>query len=217
VIQTEDGLGTMDTARFPLATSFQQVLESVSSLLSEDHKFSTVVLDSLDWCERLIHEQVRTEQGQSIFSEYGKGYVFALAHFERLIAGLNALRDRKGMTVVIVAHSIVKRFEAPDLEPYDRYLLDIHQKAAAIVEEWCDALLFASQRMFTQSTEAGFGRKVTRGVGTGERIMLTESRPAHVGKNRYQLPYEMPLDWKAFSAAVGAAYKQKTATAEKER
>lgn len=63
IIQTEDGIGLLDTPRFPLAKSFADVLSAVGVLLKEDHEFKTVFLDSADWTERLIHAQVRAEHG----------------------------------------------------------------------------------------------------------------------------------------------------------
>ena len=54
VIQTEDGLGVLDAPRFPLATTFDDVLESLQVLATENHEFKSVVVDSLDWLEPLI-------------------------------------------------------------------------------------------------------------------------------------------------------------------
>ena len=47
-VQTEDGLGTIPAASFPLARTFEEVLESLASLYTEDHDFKTVVIDSVD-------------------------------------------------------------------------------------------------------------------------------------------------------------------------
>src|SRR5262245_16076935 len=116
IIQTEDGIGLLDVQRFPIAKSFSDVLAAITVLLKENHEFKTVVLDSIDWTERLIHEVVKKEHGEKIFNDYGKGYVLALSHFENLIAGLNALRERKGMNIVLTAHTIVKRYESPEVE-----------------------------------------------------------------------------------------------------
>jgi len=49
VIQTEDGLGTLDVPAFPLATDYAQVMEALGSLYQEEHSFRTLVVDSLDW------------------------------------------------------------------------------------------------------------------------------------------------------------------------
>jgi hypothetical protein len=50
-IQTEDGLGNLDCARFPLAEAFDDVMAAIMSLYSEGHDFKTVVIDSLDWLD----------------------------------------------------------------------------------------------------------------------------------------------------------------------
>jgi hypothetical protein len=112
------------------------------------------------------------------------------------------------MTILITAHTIVKRFQSPDSEPYDRWELDLHQKAASVCEEWADAVVFASQKIFTTSSDVGFGNKQVRGVGNGERVLLTEERPSHVAKNRYSLPYELPLEYKALAKEIVKSWKK---------
>ena len=54
-------------------------------------------------------------------------------------------------------------------------------------------------KVYTKQTDEGFDRKRTQGIGTGERILRTVERPAHVAKNRLGLPEEMPLDWDAYA------------------
>jgi hypothetical protein len=205
VIATEDGAGLLDIPRFPLARNWAQVLEAVGALLKEEHSFKTVILDSLDWAERLAHDEVRRVHGEKIFGDYGKGYTFSTALFERLIEGLSLLRERKGMTIVLTGHAVVKRFDSPELEPFDRYDLDLHKGASSMVQEWADIILFATQKIYTKTTDVGFGKKQVRGVGTGDRVLFTEERPAHIAKNRYRLPFELPLEWGAFKGALDEA------------
>jgi hypothetical protein len=207
-VPTEDGIGVLDVARFPVATTYAEMMANLESLLTEEHEFKTVVLDSLDWAEKLIHQEIRKEHGDRVFIEYGRGYTLSVSYVERLLSTLDKLRDKKGMTVIVTAHTIVKRFQSPDAEPYDRWELDLHQKAASICEEWSDAVVFATQKVFTTASDLGFGQKQVRGVGTGERILLTEERPSHVGKNRYSLPYELPLDFKALAKEIVRAWKK---------
>ena len=57
-IQTEDGLGEIDCDRFPLAQSFDAALQALAELYTAEHPYRTVVVDSLDWLERLIHADV---------------------------------------------------------------------------------------------------------------------------------------------------------------
>lgn len=200
-IQTEDGLGEIDCHRFPLAKKYPEVVAALSDLYSQDHTYMTVVLDSLDWLERLIWAEVCKRRGLESIEDagYGKGYVFALDLWREFLDGLSALRDRKGMGIVLIAHAKIERFENPETATYDRYVPRLHKLASAIVQEWCDEVFFASYRVHTKQTNEGFNRKRAQGVGVGERIMRTSERPAHVAKNRLGLPDELPLDWEAYA------------------
>ena len=80
-VQTEDGLGEIDTAKFPLAKSLADVTSAMTALRDDPHDFQTVVLDSADWLERLIWDRVCQDFGVRSIEKadggYGKGYVRA--------------------------------------------------------------------------------------------------------------------------------------------
>lgn len=203
-ILTEDGLGTLDVPHFPLARSFGAVMEALAALYTEDHAFKTVVIDSVDWLEPLIWAQCARDNGWSSIEDagYGKGYVAALDLWRQYLDGLNALRNDKGLTVIQIAHTEIKRFDSPEHEPYDRYVIKLHARAAALLQEHSDAVLFANYRISTVKSDVGFNRKVTRALGSGERVLYTAERPAFLAKNRFGLPDTLPLDWAAFAAAM---------------
>jgi hypothetical protein len=213
VLQTEDGLGEIDCHKFPLAQSLGEVMQSLGALYQESHSYRTVVIDSLDWLERLIHAEVcRARQVASIEDiSYGKGYAFAIQHWRDVLDGLAALRDEKGMTVVLIAHARIERFENPETEAYDRYVPRLHKSAAAMIAEWCDEVLFATYKVFTKATDEGFNQKRVQGLGSGERVLRTTERPAHLAKNRLNLPDELPLAWAEFATHLTAARAISTA------
>ena len=215
-IQTEDGLAGIDTSAFPLAKTFDDVMEALRSLYAEDHKFKTVIIDSLDWLERLVWQHTAKAHAKENIEDfgYGKGYMMALDYWRQVFDGLNALRDAKGMTVVCLAHSEIKRFDAPDSEPYDRYQPKLHKAASAVVQEWADIVAFTNYKVMTKETDTGFGAKRTRAVGNGERLLYLHERPSHLAKTRYVLPESMPLDWPTFANSLAdatAPAKSKTA------
>ena len=203
-VQTEDGLGTIPAANFPLARTFEEVLESLASLYTEDHDFKTVVIDSVDWLEPLVWGKACRDNGWGSIEDagYGKGYVAALTLWRQYIDGLNALRDDRGMTVVQIAHTDIKRFDSPEHDPYDRYVIKLHTRAAALMQEHSDIVLFANYRISTVKADVGFNKKVNRAMGSGERVIHTAERPAFLAKNRYGLPETLPLDWPSFVEAM---------------
>lgn len=200
-IQTEDGLGEIECDKFPLTTTFDQAMQALSELYTEKHPFRTVVVDSLDWLERLIWAEVCRKRSVESIEDigYAKGYVFALTQWREFLEGLTALRNDKGMMIVLIAHARIERFENPETESYDRYVPRLHRLASQVIQEWCDEVLFATFRVHTRQMDEGFDRKRIQGIGTGERIMRTVERPAHVAKNRLSLPEEMPLDWNTYA------------------
>ncbi|MBF0424600.1 MAG: ATP-binding protein [Magnetococcales bacterium] len=212
-ILTEDGLGLLQVTSFPLARTFGEVLEALDSLLAENHDFETVVLDSLDWLEPLIWSEVcRLNRVNSIEDMgYGKGYVAALDLWRSYLDRLNRLRSEKNMVVVQIAHATIRRFDSPEHDPFDRYDVKLHQKAAALVQEHSDCVLFANYRVAVTKAEVGFGQRVNRAVGTGERLLFTQERPAFLAKNRYNLPGELPMDWTTLQAHLTGDHQTQAA------
>ena len=207
-IQTEDGLASLDVASFPLATAHEQVLEAVSALYAEKHDFETVVLDSLDWAEKLIWSYVaRRADKQSIEDfGYGKGYQHAAESMGELLAGLNALRVERKMAVILTAHAQVKRFDDPTSASYDRFELALHKAASALVSEWADVIAFASHDIVVRTEEAGFNKRLKKAVAS-DRVIHVERAPAFNAKNRYSLPPKLPLSWDAFSSALAESQR----------
>ena len=203
-IPTEDGLSNLDVDAFPLCTSLSEVYEAIGVLLTEAHEFKTVFLDSLDWLEPLLHAHVCAVNGwESIESAgYGKGYVAASEEWRQVLAGFDALRNERAMTVIIIAHEQIKRFESPMTESYDLYTLKLHQRASAVVQEWADVIGFAQYRTLTRKEDAGFNKKETKAMGTGERLLHLQAQPSFLAGNRFGMPAEIPLAWDAFANAL---------------
>lgn len=207
-VQTEDGLSEIDTSKFPLARTFDDVVLQLQAVRDEQHDYGTVVIDSLDWLERLVWDRVCADYGVKSIEKadggYGKGYVHALTYWRQIVSLLNDIRARKGMAVILIAHAAVERFEDPEHAAYDRYTPRLHKKACSLVCEWVDAVLFASRRMRVDSTT---GKAAPVGADGGERILRTNGSPACIAKNRFGLPTELPLSWSAFVEALkpGAA------------
>lgn len=200
-IQTEDGLGTIDTSAFPLATDISQVYEAIGTLLSEPHEFQTVVLDSLDWLENLIVRKIESTHDAKDLA-YGRAAVLAAEEWRQVLAGFNALRNDRSMAVIFLSHCQIKRFDSPEVEPFDRYMLKLQDRSSALVQEWADAVLFANFKTFVQKADVGFNKTVSRGVTTGERVLYCTESPSRLAKNRFGLPDELPLAWGALQAAI---------------
>lgn len=208
LINLEDGHPT-DTPidAFPKATKFSEVMEAFGALYTEDHDFETLIVDSLDWLEPLVWAETCQRNNWSDIEQpgYGKGYISALEVWREYLDAINGLRNDKGLAVIQTAHAEIKTFNSPETEPYDRYQIKLQKRAGELVQEHADMVLFANWKVSTTKTDAGFNKKVTRGIGAGQRTVYTEERPAFLAKNRHRLPPELPLDWSALTAAMSNA------------
>ncbi|WP_029604416.1 ATP-binding protein [Kozakia baliensis] len=190
LIDIEGGAEGTGMARFPQATSFDTVIEQIAALIKEDHEYKTLVIDSIDHLEKLIWIKTASRLKVSNIHEmpYGRGFSEAISEWQYLIKGLETLRARREMAVIILAHSEVKRYDDPSSDPYDRHQIALHKAASALIQEWADAVLFYGWKVTTKVSDGGFGRRIVRGKGNGARLIHTEERPAALAKNRYAMP-----------------------------
>lgn len=207
---TEEGQGNLDVARFeprendPVLKTYEEVLNCVQVLHSEDHNYKTAVIDGMDFLQPLLWrftaDKWREEDIESF--GYGKGYGRAVDECRILMAWLDALRNDRNMAIILICHAETKKFESPDSQSYDQYKLALQDRLAAYVHDWVDVLLFANYKITVTKDKEAFNKERARGVGSGERIMFADKRPSFWAKNRYGLPPVLPLSWAAFQNAI---------------
>lgn len=202
-IDTQDGTARLGVARFPRPKGWEDVLDALNELYTEEHSYQTLAIDLLDDLEALLWNYIcaRDDQENIEAYGYGKGYKVALAEWRVFLARLERLRREKGMAIGFVAHSMIRPFKNPEGEDFDRYTLQIHEQAAGLIRGWCDTVLFARHETLLKTDPK---KKRTRGISTGARVIQTVETAAYYAKNRDNLPDTLPLDWAEFSAAVEA-------------
>lgn len=200
-IPTEDGIGDLDVESFPLAKTLQQAWEPVMWLGAEgaEHNYKTVVVDSADWLELLIHDMIEQKYGKPIAKiGYQEGYAEAADKFRAYLDALDCCRNR-GMHCVVLAHCESVKHESPEGDSYNRWAPKLHKKTAPLLQEWADEVLFACYETFTANKDEGFNRKRTVAMGEGKRFLWTTERPSHNAKNRLGLPEQLPFDFDEYA------------------
>lgn len=198
-ISTEDGIDSLDVTSFPRAQSVKEVVANIKVLIKEEHDFKTVVVDTVDWLvEPLIVSNVEAEHDAKDLA-YGKGQMLVAEEFREILQGLDAIRRKRNMNVVLIAHANVTRFESPLTEPYDRYVPKLPNRCNALLQEWVDVLAFAAFKVIIKKADVGFNNTVARGVTTGERLLHMVENPAFVAKNRYACPEVIGLSYEEIS------------------
>lgn len=212
-IDAEGGGGDLDFSRIRVA-NWGAAIEALEWLIREKHAFQTVVLDTIDMLERFCWADLCRVGGVESIEDFnkgfGKGYTAAVERQQKMIALLDELRAKRGMGIIVLAHTTIKKFDDPEGLPYDRYQLAMNDKAAKLWIGWADAVLFAG--LDVRVTETSKGKAKARDEKP-PRLIWTQERAQYDAKNRQGLPPELPLDWGKFSAAIKWAERSKFATA----
>lgn len=205
-IPTENSLGKLPVARFPVCGTYEDVMNSTAVLLNDKHNYLTAVYDTLDWFEPmvwnyLIRMQPNDDKGRAVTNiegyNYGKGFKYALDYWNDFISLTDRLRFERNMMIIYIVHSTIRKVTPPDMESYEMYMpkLQDSEKTSAKdkIVEHSDVVLFANWRVALTDEKLGFGNTRNRGVGSGERVVYTEQRPAYEAKNRFDLPSQIQV------------------------
>lgn len=205
-LSTESGTHHLDVSRFPEPESLADVHEAIAELTNTDHAYQTLVIDTLDWLEPIIWKaicargQKPVDNIEEVGGGFGKGYTIAQGEFRSLMAKLETLQQRRGMSVILLAHVHVKNFSNPVGADYSRYQAAFNEKAYGVVKQWTDVVGFAT---FEETVDDSKGK--AKGISSGRRVMHLERSAAWDAKNRLELPHTIPFSYADYAEARDAA------------
>lgn len=203
-LDVEGGTNNLPVARIERARleTAADVRAALTALLSQDHGFTAVVIDTADFLEKVLQKQVAAEHGVADYGKigYGKGPVSLVNLWREVTQLLDEINEKRNMAVILIAHETLRKINDPETETYDKQTLAMENKAVEHLEAWCDAILFVKEEVYTQKD-----RKDRVRASAGERMMFTRDCPAYLAKNRYGLPRELPFTWSAFAEAFSKA------------
>jgi hypothetical protein len=195
-IDTEGGTSNLDVRRIKCNKSWNELISIVKEIHANPHICKTVVLDTADWSETLCTNAVCEKYRKNNIEDfgYGKGYVYLVDEYARLLSLLDQLID-VGINVVITAHAKPRKFELPEEQgSFDRYEMKLSRQVAPLIKEWSDALFFVNYKIYVVTTDTN--KKKAQG---GKRVLYTTHNPTYDAKNRFDLPEELELDFKAIA------------------
>lgn len=200
-IDTEGSTKGLDVARIAKPTSWTMLMQQVDEI-KRGNLCKTLVIDTVDWAERLGIEYVCAKANKDSITSfgYGEGFIQLEEEVGRLLNKLQDLTDA-GINVVLTAHAKINKFEQPDeLGAYDRYELKLGNKTtaktAALVKEWADMVLFGNYKTVSVAVDDKGKKHKAQG---GVRVMYTSHHPCWDAKNRHGLPDELPFNYSAIA------------------
>lgn len=204
-IDTEGSTSYLDVTRTERPLSWTMLMQQVDYFVAHPDELGTLVIDTMDWAERLCIDQILADKKIKGIEDipYGKGYVYVAEEIGRLLNRLEDLKQ-KGVNVVLVAHAQMRKFEQPDeLGSYDRWELKLSKKTAPLVKEAVDMLLFCNYKTMVVNVDGQGTQKGKNKAQGGRRVMYTQHHPCWDAKNRFGLPEELPMEWDAIAHIFG--------------
>ena len=207
-IDTEGSTTRMDVARTDTPTSLAMLTQLLTEIRDNPPGCKTLIIDTVDWAERLCITAVCAKNGKAGIEDfgYGKGYSYVYEEMGRILNLLNDIWER-GIHIVLTAHAAIRKFEQPDeMGAYDRWELKLINSpkcnSCAMVKEWADMVLFANYKTYAVAADKEGKKMKARG---GERVMYTSHDPCWDAKNRFGLASELPFDFGQIAHIFSAA------------
>lgn len=218
-LNLEDGIGDLDVDSSDVIKSVTEFTGCLIELANSDYE--TIVVDTIDWLEKLIFDDVAKEAGKKTIDDigFGKGYQSVELRWKHLFEGFGYLWQQ-GRHIVFTCHESIEKFTNPEGDSYNYWRPSLHLKGSGCVTEWMDEVFFLRYRTSTLTKDEGFGAKRAVAVGGKERYMATTKSAAYEAKNRLGLPDELQPTFEALKPYmppvkfIGSTKNTESATAK---
>ena len=198
VIRGEDGLQAVAADKrpdaFPLLQNPDQLWDELGALIKEDHQYRTLIIDSVTALERMFIQHIvesDPKMPKSInqaMGGYGAGLQAVAAMHQRVRKAAGILNERRGMSIVFVAHADTEVIELPDQDPYTRYSLRLGKRSMAPYIDDSDIVGFLRLQTFTVGDGA---RK--KAISDGTRNICCYATAANFSKNRFGISQDIEV------------------------
>ncbi|MBY5553761.1 ATP-binding protein [Rhizobium leguminosarum] len=185
----------VDIPSTDIITSWEDIESVFQELLTTEHDFKTVIIDSLGGIAPFVEAITAARIGAATVDDnskgspaaYGNGYKESEVEWSVFMSGCEAL-SQAGINVILIGHPEIKRFDDPLEDPYDRYILKLNKRAAPLIREKCDIVAFLNYRISLKEKEVGVKKTVTHAVGGKERQIHLTRGAGFDAKNRFSMP-----------------------------
>lgn len=181
------------------------LFELLDELMREAHDYQTLVIDSATTLDTLFGAEIALRDGVGTVADaaggFHKGFAEVASWHAEFIYKCEQLRAMRGMAVVFLAHTGIKKIRnRPDAAAdYSVFSLDMDNQALAHYVSQSDAVLYLKKEELVIGAETnrkGQTTKYGRLTQTGDRKLITvgDGQVGYVNaKNRYGMPAELDV------------------------
>jgi len=183
------------------------LFELLDELMREQHDYQTLVIDSVTTLDTLFGAEIALRDGVGTVADaaggFHKGFAAVASWHAEFIYTCEQLRAVKGMAVVFLAHTGIKKIRnRPDAAAdYSVFSLDMDAQALAPYVSQSDAVLYLKKEEFVVGSDQnrkGQTTKYGRVTQTGDRKLITtgDGQVGYINaKNRYGMPAEIDVPY----------------------
>ncbi|QDP53751.1 MAG: hypothetical protein GOVbin7759_38 [Prokaryotic dsDNA virus sp.] len=198
-IRAEDGLQAIPKDKrpdaFPPVKDSENLFEQMMALGTEDHEYSTLVIDSVSKLEEVFIREIlakdqRAKGINQALGGYGNGPAAVAAMHSRVRKLAGRLNEVKGMAVVFIAHADIETMRPPDMDDYTRHSLRLMPKSLPYYVDDVDLVGFVRLTSVLRGDEDQ-RKKV---ISDGSRELVAYATAASVAKNRFGITEPLDFD-----------------------
>lgn len=187
----------------PKIQNLKELYVILKDLLKEEKlPFKTLVLDSISKLDPLVTQSVlensplvgkEKREAQTLaeaWGGYGAGFEKA-AMYHRILKSYFDKFVERGIAVVFISHSEIKKYKSPEFEDYD--ILSIvmnHDKSRQVYIDDVDAVLYCKLQTFLDTSK---DRALIR--SSNKHIISACSNATYVSKNRFNIDKDIDMSF----------------------
>ena len=214
LIPTEDGSLGVDVQRLPTdgkCKTWQDVIDACNTILTQDHTFRWLVIDTINGAEWLCAQDVcnrdfkgvwQAAEGKDAFNAWGKGDKAVSYEFRRLLAVLDQIQQKRGIGIILLAHVGLHKTGNALGADFQKFGAEVNKYTWALLTGWSDQIGFAHRDM---SVAARNKEQKFKAVAiNNERWISFEGGPAvdAGGRIGYEMPDKILLSWEDYESAM---------------
>lgn len=205
-IDTDDGSKLVDTARFPVPETFEDVLAALKTLQLEQHSYKTLVIDTLGVLDTLMATSICKKEGVKVLEDmqWGKGTAKLVTEWGTFVTTLNTFRARTKMDIILLSHPSVLTLRDPVVTDHDTLTIAVHKKCVPLLIGWSHLTGFATFERVVSPDKNSEKLSMTT---TGNRVVHTVEARGFTAKTRLGFPSPMPFDSATFLELLPDAIK----------
>jgi len=198
MLNFEDGVHSIDADSTDRFRSYRELQDFLTIELPRTD-YRTIVLDTADWLEKMLMDEVARSSGKATIEDigFGRGYQSLEKLWKQLFVQLEFFWNQN-RHIVFTCHEIIDRFADPEGDTFNFYRPALHRAGSGCVTEWCDEVLFCKHKRYTRKRDEGYKQERHIAMQTGERVIVCNKQAAIEAKNRLGLPDEVPMSIESF-------------------